>query len=374
MKRNLLCVLSCLFICMAYAQNTSRHISFRSIEKDSVMLPLNDKYYLIEDSCAQIIRYCRFNFQEKKFFGKFKDVSKVNPGLIVAEGTYTNDGLKNGSFTTHYLNGNLQSRGSFKDDTYDGKWEMYYDDGKPELTFEVINGDFIINAAWNSDGTKTVDNGNGIYTDSMDAWYWVGKLVEGKPEGKWKLIKTNDFTELATEHFKKGKFIEGERGDYSYTDASHIRLVSPYKLPFVYAEKMYTSLVACDADDIRLNPNPVINLKHIVNAHYKDGFKTFSSYIDDVVSLYLSRHHLTNINYTIEINGEVAENGGIINLKNNESNGQDIARGVMIQLRNLPALIPAVVDGKPVVQKFTIIFKFYKGMYEFTYSFLPIGY
>lgn len=136
----------------AFAQSGTRHISFRTVDQDSVSLPLNEGYFLIEDSCAQIIRNCRFNFTTKRFHGKFSDVSKANPALIVSTGTYSDDGLKNGLFTSWYLNGKLQARGDFKDDKYAGKWEMYYNDGKPELTFEVTDGNIVINDAWDLQG------------------------------------------------------------------------------------------------------------------------------------------------------------------------------------------------------------------------------
>jgi hypothetical protein len=83
----------CAFISISQAQTQRRQINFRAIGIDSINLPLTYEYYLIEDSCAQMIRYSRFNFSERKFFGKFKDVSKENPNLVVSEGTYSTDGF-----------------------------------------------------------------------------------------------------------------------------------------------------------------------------------------------------------------------------------------------------------------------------------------
>ena len=75
----------------------------------------------------------------KYFFGKFKDVSKVDTNLVVTEGNYSPDGFKDGEFTLHYLNGNLRAKGNFKNNKYDGHWQLYYNNGKPQLTFEAIN-------------------------------------------------------------------------------------------------------------------------------------------------------------------------------------------------------------------------------------------
>src|SRR5580698_4278312 len=120
-------------------QAQKRHVNFKLIGTDSINLPLNAAYYMIEDSCAEITRYSHFDFTQKKFKGRFKDVS-TGDSIVVAEGFYSEGGLKNGLFTTHYLNGNLQAKGNFKDNKYDGHWEIFYENGQPELTFDVVNG------------------------------------------------------------------------------------------------------------------------------------------------------------------------------------------------------------------------------------------
>src|SRR5258708_40257380 len=96
MKYFLLSLLLCFLIAKSLAQPTKRNINFRSFEGGRVIFPLNQGYYLIEDSGAEIIRYGHFNFNQKKFFGKFKDVSMADTNLIVAEGAYNGDGFKDG--------------------------------------------------------------------------------------------------------------------------------------------------------------------------------------------------------------------------------------------------------------------------------------
>ncbi len=360
----------CVFISISNAQNPPGQVYFRAIGNDSINLPLTYEYYLIEDSCAQMIRYSRFNFNERKFFGKFKDVSKENPNLIVSEGAYSSDGLKDGPFTIRYLNGNLRAKGNFKDDKYDGKWAMYYDDGKPELTFEMAGDECQIIDAWDADGTKEVDNGNGLYINSFGAYYWIGRLSNGKPDGTWKQLKTDntDNVATATEHFKNGVFHDGSNRmtDY-YKDVSRIKFTVPLKLPLINAEKLYLSPGSCTP--VQSAP---IQTRHIVGAQYKDGLKVFSSYISDAVTPYLRRLNRNMINIRAEISGEVAENGTIINLDYNRSYYPDIARPLSVQLRNLPPLQPATVDGKPVKQKFTISFTISGGAFSFTYRFLDI--
>jgi hypothetical protein len=349
---------------MAGAQNPNRHIRFRSIGRDSLNLALDDGYFLIEDSCKQITRYCRFDFKQRKFQGKFTDVSNVTPGLIVAEGVYTMDGLKEGPFITHYLNGKLQAKGSFKNDKYDGAWEVYYDNGNPEITFEVTNGVCHISNAWSVDEKKTVDNGNGSFVLSLGQLYWKGKLLNGRPDGKWRLINIDDITQtpLATEYYKKGQFHDGSNGSMDYTDVSHIDFSIPVKLPFMNAENMFVSPVTCDGS------KPI----HIVNAQYREGLNTFSTYISQAVSPYFAKQNLAGLEATIEIDGEISEDGNLINLKSNESINEGLARQIIIKLAELPALQPATANGKPIKQKFTINFTITGGFYKFTYKFLPI--
>ena len=364
MKQNLLFILIFTISAIVNAQNQARHIKFNYINKDSVSLTLNDEYYLIEDSCAQIIRYSHFNFEQHKFSGKFKDVSKADSNLIVSEGNYTADGLKEGVFISHYLNGDLQAKGNFKNNKYYGHWEMYYEDGKPELTFDVVDGNCQIINAWGADGKKSVDNGNGVYEAKLDGTYWKGKLVNGKPDGKWNFIRTDDASEtsIALEHFKKGQFHDGSVGAYEYSDVSRIVLVDPSKLPFVTAERMFISPVPCNG----------VKRKHIVGAQYKDGLKFFTQYISDAVSSYLGGKNLSDWDTQLDIEGEVSELGEFINLKCQNSTAGDLSQGLVTRLKRLPPLNPATADGKPIKQKFVISFVITKGYYHFSYRFLPI--
>ena len=82
--------------------------------KDSVIAYYNERYELIDDSCATIIRRGRFNRQTRKFIGSFEDVSKVNPRRIVARGTYDKDGLKEGSFSDGILMANYRQEESLR--------------------------------------------------------------------------------------------------------------------------------------------------------------------------------------------------------------------------------------------------------------------
>ena len=364
MKRLLICIFLCSILGQSIAQDIKRSIRFKTFKRDSVNLSLNKDYYLIEDSCSEIRRYAHFNFKQRIFFGKFKDVSRLDTNLVMAEGTYTSDGLKDGEFILHYLNGKLQAKGNFKENNYDGKWEINYDNGKPQLTFEVINGVTQIIDEWKPDGSKTIDNGKGNYTSDLGIMVWKGKLLDGRPDGTWNLVRKDDINEsaLSTEHFKKGEFRGGSIGAIDYKDISHIVLISPYKLPFVNAEKMSISPAPC-------NGAPP---KHIVGAQYPGGLESLSEAIKSAVSPYLGRVDLKGIDNTISIEGEVSELGELTNLKNKDSFREDIAHGIILRLRTIPPLHPATADGKVITQKFAINFIIRDGFYHFAYRFLPI--
>ena len=221
-----------------------REVTYQTIGKDSVNIALNHEFNLIEDNCGQIIRRGHLN-GDNKFYGKIKDVSKQDPSIILTEGFYTTDGLKDGYFITHYLNGNLQAKGNFKNNQYDGNWEIYYDDGKPMVTFTATGKDIKIIDAWDEKGLKTVDNSMGNYIVNMDDIYWKGKLLNGKADGTWRAynIKGNA---IIVETYKDGAFKKGSGAIGDYQDQPKLVLVPANKLPFTNAEGLPIA-AGCDA-------------------------------------------------------------------------------------------------------------------------------
>ncbi len=364
-KNTLILTVTSLVLSMGSIAQTSqrRNIRLQNIGRDSVKLTLNEEYYLIEDSCAQIIRYARYDFKQRLFTGKFTDVNQANPEQVIATGEYNDKGLKNGEFVSYYLNFNLQAKGSFTENKFTGKWELFYDDGKPRLSFEAGENGIKIIAAWDADGKKIVDNGKGTYKANLGSIYWTGKLTDGKPDGKWKAIKTNDRTntELVTESFRNGVFQKGDGPTGDYSDASRILLVSEIELPFVNAEKLKISPVPCNG----------VKRKLIVNAQYRNGFASFSEEIKRLVTPYLSKVDLRPYDTEVTFRGEVSATGDVSLTDYTFGLEDKVASGLQRELRTLPRLEPALADGKPIAQKFTITFKFSKGFYSFSYRFLP---
>jgi hypothetical protein len=367
MKKIIPLILLCAIVSIAHSQTTSRRINFKVIDKDSINLSMNENYRVTDDSCAQIVRHSRFNLETRKFYGKFTDVSKANPDIVLSEGFYTKEGLKNGAFIQKYLNGNLQAKGDFKDDKFDGKWEFFYSDGKPQLVFTVTEGVFNILDSWKPDGSKIIDNGNGTYKVDLEAFYWKGKLVNGKPDDVWKMYGYNDEnnTVLAKEHFKKGEFIDGSNQFGDYRGVSRIILVNEFMLPFITVEKMYIAPPCNGAA-------PVIG-HNVVSANYKGGDAAFHIDVRDAFYKYFIEMKLEGTDSRFSIKGDISADGKIINLRKNGSSIDPIAQGLISVIESLPRLNPATIDGKPVVQRIKISFDMANGSYSFSYQFLPLN-
>lgn len=348
----------------ANGQNIARKINFRTIEKDSLDLSLDANYYLIEDSCAQIVRHARFNFDTRKFHGKFSDVSKQNPSIILTEGNYSTEGLKEGPFIVRYPGGSIEAKGNFKNDKFDGRWEFFYEDEKPKLVFEVKDGVCNIIDEWNADGSKIIDKGNGNYICDLTTYYWKGKLVNGKPDGTWKMYASKDEskTAIATERFKKGEFTGGENQIGSYTGSSRIDLTGSMNLPFFNTEKLFVG-----------PPCGVSVPQHsFTHAQYKAGNNTFNYDVQNALTTYFNGRDLDGVQGEFFVTGDISTDGHIINLTKGGNYVQSIADGVIGVIARLPRLNPAMLNGEPVVERFKITLNISKGFYSYSFQFIPI--
>lgn len=366
MRKLILFCFLCFFSIVVRAQGVQRRINFNPIDNDSLDMSLNSAYNLIEDSCAQIIRHTRFNFETRKFHGRFSDVSKQNQAVVLNEGNYSDEGQKDGLFIMRYPDGTTMAKGNYKMDVFDGRWDMFYEDGKPQLTFEANDGICTIIDAWDMHGNKTIDKGNGNYLVDLSFYCWKGKLVNGKPDGTWKMYQANDPYKqtTGTEHFKKGEFTDGENQLGKYTNTSRISLVTTVGFKFTNAEKMYIG-TPCG---VPAAPNRVID------AHFKSGISSLKFHLQDALTNYIKGQNLEEITGSFFIVGDVDLTGHIINLKKEGGYIANIERGVINIIESLPQLIPATIDGKPIVQQFKISLEVTKYGYSGSFQFLPIRY
>lgn len=365
MRKLLLACFLLFFIAKLSAQETiNRRINFNPIDRDSLNLALNDRFMLIEDSCAAIIRHIRFDFDSRKFHGRFTDVRKDNSAVILTEGYYNAEGKKEGTFTIRYTSGNLKAKGNFKNDDFEGTWDLYYDSGKPMLTFEVSNGIYNITNAWDDKGSKTADKGNGTFASEITPFVWEGKLANGKPEGTWKMYRSADKYKntIASERFKKGEFVRGENQIGSYTDQSRIVLVNKDLFPFINTEKLVIGL-PCN-----------MSLQHkLVNAHYKNGMDSFNARLASELTGFFNGNHREGNEGHFEIVGEISTQGDIEKLtRKGGSSIEIISSGIMKIIADLPQLIPATIDGKPVTERFKLDLDLGVSSYSYNFQFLPI--
>lgn len=364
MKFLLLTVAAVILVCSyAHAQTPrpSRHVHFNFISKDSIKLSLNEDFDLIEDSCSQATRYAHFSMKLHRFVGKIKDVSRLDSTIVMTEGAYNVDGEKEGPFVTRYINGQLQAKGSFVKNNFDGKWEMYYNDGKPKLFFEANGKDIIITDYWDATGHKLVDNGKGKYSVTSSGLCWEGRLQGGKPEGTWDLFRVDDITKasLETEKYKGGLFQKGKSPIGEYTDAPRMVVVSTDMLPFVRTEALKISAQGCN------DAKP----KHIVYVQYKEGMDRYSDALTAIISTvfrYIDLRHFSN-GFSIE--GEVNDEGFLTNLQSYDSFNQQVSSALIYGLKQAPKLEPASIDGRKVNEKVKFNLTFGAGMYHYSYRF-----
>ncbi len=339
-----------------HVYQTMRH--FDVIGKDSVQLSFNENFELTPDNCGQSTRYAHINTRLNRFVGQFKDVSRLDPAIVMAEGAYNARGEKQGPFVTRYVNGQLQAKGDFVNDNFDGKWQLYYDNGKPELFFEAHGTDVTITDYWDLKGKKLVDNGKGKYIVTSHHIAWEGRLLNGKPDGTWHSYPTNDAskTTLETEKYKAGVFEKGESSKGKYT-SPRLALVNTDLLPFVAAEKLIISPGGC-------NPTP-----NSTGVQYAGSWDSYERTLNYIVGDALKRFDLSRESLELHINGEVDEQGLLTDLTSYSAYNPQLANAIISTLKSAPRLIPATKDGRKVRQQIRFNFTFGQGRYNYNYQF-----
>ena len=73
------------------------------------------------------------------FYKKFTDVPFIGDVSGKQNGTIIN-GKRDGFWESYYENGQLNWKGSYKDDWLDGPWEYYYDNGQLSYKGNYIGG------------------------------------------------------------------------------------------------------------------------------------------------------------------------------------------------------------------------------------------
>jgi hypothetical protein len=168
---------------------------------------------------------------------------------------------------------------------------------------------------------------------------------------------------IATERFKKGEFVKGENQITSYADASRIVLVSKDFFSFVNAEKLLIGM-PCNMPSLQ---------RSFVNAHYKGGMDSFNTRLGSELTGFFNLGYLEGQEGVFEIVGEITTEGDIVNLtRKGGSNLERTTSGIIRIISQLPRLIPATLDGKPVPERFKLELNLSSRSYSYSFKFLPI--
>jgi len=181
---------------------------FKVIKGDSVMLFFNQNYFFSEKKCSEYTRYIRMD-SVGDFNGYFEDLNQGN--RLLGKGKYTH-GKKQGSFEIYYLNGKIKCKGEYLDNNPIGQWDFFYENGLPERTLRITETDTLLINFYDDNNNLKIINGEGIFNGYV---YYPsqkiiakGKIVNGKPDGKWTSTYQNNII-FCKEEFKLGKFIHG---------------------------------------------------------------------------------------------------------------------------------------------------------------------
>lgn len=188
-----------------------------SAQKITDTLFYNSIWQICEKPIASYYRIGTLAIDSFWFYtGSVKDYSMNN--RLLMEGTYTEDGYKNGEFRYYYPEGNLQLKTFYERDTIKGTWEWYYpnDSIMAVVSFEEGEQDFKFLTYRTPKGTPTLKDGTGKFewvtgiADNSGSNYIVsGSFINGSRDGTWRYsypFADKSPTLIFTEKYDEGKF------------------------------------------------------------------------------------------------------------------------------------------------------------------------
>lgn len=294
-------LVSCMCFLAATAEGQDTIQFYNVIKDDSVVLYFNKSFSFTEERCAEYRRYTNVD-SNGNFHQSFTDINKQD--VVIGKGYYEH-GLKNGEFETFYPDGQLQSRGRYRNNTATGSWIFFYPNGKPDRVLLINVADTLLLQFYDTSGVRRVTDGKGFFNGEVAAANATaynkvvayGGIVDGKPDGEWKsFFGTYPY---CTEKFDKGVFISGEqksmaKGTIQYKTNSRLKDL----FPISYIERLeqfnivkcwnFTSIADIPGDKPKRNVNLEINLesfRSFVNDAVRrvletDGRNGYSDYVD----------------------------------------------------------------------------------------------
>jgi hypothetical protein len=206
---SLFALLSVLLIHGFASAQDKKPVFFEIITGDSVALFFNGEGTFTEHECAEFTRYIRVK-ESGDFNGYFEDYSADN--VLRTKGIYVN-GIKHGYFEFYHPNGATMSKGYYENDVPVGIWEYFYATGVPERTLKITDSEVLLMRFVDSKGVVKIENGNGSFESfSMGQQYYGAKIegdvLDGLPDGKWRVLSPVDKSPLYMEKFDHGRMIK----------------------------------------------------------------------------------------------------------------------------------------------------------------------
>lgn len=162
-------------------------------------------------------------------------VDYYRTGIPQMKGTYKDD-TKNGIFIYYRENGGYSAAGIYDNDQRVGKWETFHPNGKIET--EVYYRDrYFLKSYWDSTGVQMVKDGNGKETHrySNGVVASEGEIVDGYQQGYW-YGKHADGQMYFEENYNRGRLINGRSRSKSGKTAIYDETVF-FAMPEVGARK-----------------------------------------------------------------------------------------------------------------------------------------
>lgn len=125
------------------------------------------------------------SYYEGRMNGEWK--YRFENGNLYQTGYYKRN-LQDSIWETYYENGQLNSIGAMIEGNSTGKWVNYYENGQIASNIVLLpQNKTIIEDAWDIEGNRIVENGNGFYKSFSNSGQLLleGKVESGEKIGKW---------------------------------------------------------------------------------------------------------------------------------------------------------------------------------------------
>ncbi len=219
----------------------------------------NQNWEITTPKTAKYYRFTAINGTGDFYDGKYSDYL-VKDNKIIYSGVYSSN-LKNGEFIEYYSNGNVKTKGNYKDDHLDGNWYYYYPNGQLKTILSFSQKDFQPLECRDSLNKLTLENGTGIWETEISVKGELVKLMAkfkmGKKQGVWKYVnkagkvinteeyinsELNNYDHLGNRSYGTSYFSMNYFNDFKYLNIENKQCETNLNLKFVPFNWVKTTL------------------------------------------------------------------------------------------------------------------------------------